>query len=232
MSKRSFSHAERYAIWKYHKRICYWCEEPLRIQETTVDHVIPEPLEEKPKELEELRRSYGLPATFVINDYCNWLPSHDHCNKSKSGKPLPAVPLVMNLLRKLLQNAEEVRKIEQRMRANVKKDEALSKVIVALEEGIIIPEDILALVNDPELLDDEDIRVLRDEINLRIDPTRWNVNHVDTEREIATVSDGKFFGATPIGPDAHPSWECPHCGRYGPWDGMICRSCGQRSEPD
>jgi hypothetical protein len=230
MTKYKFTNAQRFAIWKHHGQTCYWCGEPLRLQETTVDHVVPEHLLDKPDELERLRTLFGLSSAFVINDYCNWLPAHDKCNKNKSGKTLPLTPLVQTILDKLRRDAEEVRRIEQRVKADAKKDKLLGHVMVALEEDDIKKEDILNLFADPELPQDEDVQVLRREIHLRVDPNRWHVASLNND--IAVVTDGKRGGITPVGTDTHWSWECPHCGSFGPWNGAICLTCMRRSMPD
>jgi hypothetical protein len=56
---------------------------------------------------------------------------------------------------------------------------------------------------------------------------RWEIVR-ELASETVVVSDGRFTGVT--GSDV--SFLCPFCGSHGPWDGVICRTCGQRSEPD
>jgi len=68
MGKHRFSKVEEFAIWKHYGPRCFWCEEPLRLSETTIDHYIPEYLENRPAELDKVRADYGLPANFAIND--------------------------------------------------------------------------------------------------------------------------------------------------------------------
>jgi len=231
MSKHQFTHSERFAVWRHHGQRCYWCGEPLRLQETTVDHVLAEHIQENPKELERLKVILNLSETFTINNYCNWLPAHDKCNKNKGAKTLPPTPMVLSILEKLQRDADKVRKIEEGVKANAKKDKALATIMVALEKGEINKEEILAALSDPDLPQDEDVQLLRKEINLRVDPKRWHIVHLDKERELATVSDGRLGGSTPVGPQAHHSWECPHCGSYGPWNGARCVTCGHLSDP-
>jgi hypothetical protein len=84
MAKHRFTDTERFAVWMHNGQRCYWCFEPLSLQDTTVDHVIPEHLEDKPDAFEALKVHLGLPTTFIINDYCDWLPAHDRCNKSRA----------------------------------------------------------------------------------------------------------------------------------------------------
>lgn len=103
--------------------------------------------------------------------------------------------------------------------------------MVALGNGVISKAEILAALSDPELPQDEDLQLLRAEITLRVDANRWHIAHVDQDRELAMVSDGRYAGSTPIGAKPHWSWECPTCGSYGPWNGARCMTCGQMSDP-
>jgi hypothetical protein len=231
MSNRKFTNAERFAVWKHHGQQCYWCKEPLRLQDTTVDHLLPEHLEDKPKEAERLKTLLGLSNTFKINDYCNWLPAHDKCNKNKGGKPLPPTPMVLAIFEKLQRDADVVRKIEAGIKASGKKDKALATIMVAVEKGDISKNEILAALSDPDLPQDEDVQLMRKEITLRLDSKRWHIVHLDEDRGLATVSDGHLGGSTPIGSKPHYSWECPHCGSYGPWNGARCMTCGHLSDP-
>ncbi len=169
MSKHKFTNAQRFAVWKHHGFKCYWCDEPLRLQETTVDHFIPEYLEDKPEELKKARKDYGLSPDFVVNGYCNWLPCHFRCNRRKAAElPWPILQAA-HTLRKLARDAETIRLIERGMKNDVKKDKLLAKVGIALEENILTKDEILVWLADPELQNDEDIQILRREIYLDVD---------------------------------------------------------------
>lgn len=94
--KYRFSSIEKYIVWKAHDCLCYWCGEPLSLKTCSVDHVIPESLE---AELEKIKNDYSLPDFFTINDFCNWVPSHNSCNSKKSFKlfnPSPVFLAIMN----------------------------------------------------------------------------------------------------------------------------------------
>jgi hypothetical protein len=143
MSQRKFTNAERYAVWKHHHAVCYWCGEPLRLAETTIDHFIPERLKHLPAELEQVRVRYGLASDFAIDDYSNWLPCHDRCNKGK-GIQIPAPTFkTIALLEKLAREADEVRKIENAIKKNVTKDNILAKIVVGLENNSITRSDVI-----------------------------------------------------------------------------------------
>jgi hypothetical protein len=139
--------------------------------------------------------------------------------------------MVLAILEKLQRDADKVRKIEAGVRANIQKDKALATVMVAMEEGKLTKDEILAGLSDPALPQDEDVQLMRKEVTLRLDPKRWHIVHLDDDRELAMVSDGHTGGSTPIGPAPHHSWECPHCGSYGPWNGARCMTCLHLSDP-
>ena len=231
MSKHDFTRAETYAVWKHHGAICYICEEPLRLQDATVDHFIPEHLGEKDDQFTEVRKAFNLADTFKINDFCNWLPCHAKCNQQKGSVPLKPTFKAMGTVEKLIRDADEVRRIEQRIRDDKKKDNILAKMMVAVEGNVITKEDILSALADPDLPEDEDVQVLKKEVHFRLDPERWHIVSLDETRGLAMVTDGRLGGQTPINDDPHISWSCPHCGGYGPWNGIRCLTCGQMSDP-
>jgi len=229
MAKYRFSHAERFAVWKHYGQQCYWCTEPLRLQDTTIDHVIPESLEEKPEEFARVRLQFQLPEDFRINSYGNWMPVHDACNRRKTNKTFVPAPILLAVLEKLQREAAAVREIEERVKANRKLDELIGKLLVAVEANALTREEILAAMADPELVENDDARAVVEELALHIDKNRWQVIH--RNGDFATVSDGSFGGITPTSRVPDRSWECPHCGSYGPWNGVRCMSCGMMSDP-
>src|SRR5262245_19592336 len=101
-AKRKFSHQERYAVWNSNGRRCWWCQEPLRLVESTVDHVLPESLLHDETERVKILADYGLPESFNINGYENWLPCHNHCNQRKANNPPAFVPGNKLILDKLV----------------------------------------------------------------------------------------------------------------------------------
>jgi hypothetical protein len=226
MKKHQFSESERVAILIHHRSRCFWCGGPVRLRELSVDHVIPEHFQEKPEELRQLLKRFGLPRSFRINDYCNWVPSHDRCNKEKGGKPLGESPMTQRLLERLCEEAESVRAIEQKLISDRRADKILGRVTVALEKGDFSAaelEELLVATKDRARFEKA-----RAEISAVLSD-RWHI--VALEENVATVTDGKRWGLTSIAPEAFVWWLCPSCKRPGPWSGVICLSCGQRSDP-
>lgn len=228
MKKYVFKDTERYAVWTHHGRACYWCEEPLILQEATVDHVIPEHLIEKPDELKAVLEKFGLPINFQINDFGNWLPCHDRCNKSKGGKTLKAVPMVQTIIEKLQREAESVRKLEAKVRLNAKRGDALAKLMAAKEADMITKEEVME-VFELEYPEGKNYKALY-EAKYYLDRNKWRIVGILNDTQ-ATVTDGRLAGITPIGDSPDHSWVCPTCGHYGPWNGVICLTCGRRSDP-
>jgi len=177
MAKHKFTYAQRYAVWKHHGSRCYWCDEPLGIMDTTIDHFIPEYLENKPTELDKVRADYALSPRFVINDYCNWLPSHARCNSVSKGSKLPKLTfLAIATLDKLARDADVVRSIEHGLKNKIKEDKRFAQLMVGLQTGVQTnaftneqKEEMKALLADPELEMDEDIQLLRKEVYLDVE---------------------------------------------------------------
>lgn len=70
----------------------------------------------------------GLPATFSLNDYNNWVPCHERCNKSKSDSVFKAAPMILSALEKLVAVSNNVRAIETQIAANKNKTGFLEKL--------------------------------------------------------------------------------------------------------
>lgn len=229
MTKRAFSDSERFVLWKHFSQRCYWCHEPLTLRDTTIDHVIPESLLNKPSEFTAVKTKYGLSEDFELNSFENWLPTHDRCNRSKSNKVFDPAPVLIDILRTLQREAPTVRAAEKRLHKERKVEAILGRLIIDVKNATIDREEILAAFADPDLKNNSDAKVLEREFELHIDPLRWKL--VGISGTVGTVSDGRRGGMTPTGKSPDPSWVCPTCGSYGPWNGVICLNCGRMSDP-
>lgn len=145
MSKRSFSSAERYAVWSVHQMRCWLCMEPLRLIDTTVDHVIPERLLQDERQLREVLDAYGLPATFAVNGFENWLPAHSSCNQRKGGGS-EFVPGYAQILGRLQSRASEVEAVVKRVSEEITKDRVFAPLLTALEKDRVRLVDLEELV--------------------------------------------------------------------------------------
>ncbi|MBX9724274.1 MAG: HNH endonuclease [Candidatus Obscuribacterales bacterium] len=109
--KYSFSKPERFGIYRAFDHICYWCRSPVEWLSLTIDHVIPEELEKEKERLDDLKKYYGLPDSFLINDFENWVPAHLICNGTKSTEIYYKTPAMVAVFAEVRKRAVESRKI-------------------------------------------------------------------------------------------------------------------------
>jgi len=225
MAKYSFSRVQRYALWKIHDGKCFWCGEPIRYRDVTIDHVIPESLDDKPDELMRIKTLYGLSSEFQVNDYCNWVPCHGTCNSSKQDHVFKGSPVIVIILEGIGRRAAAAARIEERIINEKRIDSIVGKLDALVEKEAISRAELIELFSDSKEVEER----LLSQIDQHIKRVSDNWTVVGLNNDIATVTDGKFIGRTPIAKDVHYSWECPFCKSYGPWSGILCLSCGKRS---
>jgi hypothetical protein len=110
MSKYRFTSAERYAIFLTHGMKCYLCGTPLDLNSMAVDHVVPEHLLATPAEFEAAKLALGLPNSFDLNSFENWMPACGACNGKKSGLQFHPSLLVQLALQNAAAKAEKGRR--------------------------------------------------------------------------------------------------------------------------
>lgn len=225
MAKYAFSKAQRYALWKIYDAICFWCGEPIRYRDVTIDHVIPEKFADNQDELMRIKIMYSLPQEFHINDYCNWVPCHATCNSSKNDKIFKPSPAMVKILEGIGKQAEKAANIEKKVTSDKKIDATLGKLDALVENEAISNAEIVELFSDTKETEKELLAQIDQHLKRLSDD--WTV--IELKNDIATVTDGKVIGRTPVGKEAHYTWECPFCKSYGPWGGALCLSCGKRS---
>ena len=142
MEKHTFSEAERYAVWLHHAKRCWLCTVPLELIATTVDHVIPESLMDNPVALQNAIELYGLPASFNVNGFENWLPAHSHCNQAKGGRELQYVPAQRFIFEKLLDSADRVERTAIAINKRGEKGKVLAKLLTALDNETLSVDDV------------------------------------------------------------------------------------------
>ncbi len=174
MAKYNFSKAQRYALWKIHDGRCFWCGEPIRYRDVTIDHVIPESLADKPDELARIKTLFSLPDEFQINGYCNWVPCHGTCNSSKQDKIFKASPAMVKILEGIEKQSEEAAQIEQKVINNKQIDGILGRLDALVEKDAISNVELVELFSDSEeeekrllsQIDQHRKRVIRHSINM------------------------------------------------------------------
>jgi hypothetical protein len=224
--RRAISSAQRFGVWKAWKGRCFWCREPVYFRDCHIDHLLPLASASK---LNLLIERYSLPSDFNINGFENWIPSHPGCNQRKGDTlidPSPAFALYLTQVRTLSGLAKAVaNNIEQDHR----KAPLLAKLEAAISAGDISQAEIQDLISGLPMIVKKGFEVPDEHIFIA---PGWEIIERKGGRDIALVRAPGGTGITSLAPDADYSWTCPTCGNRGPWDGVICRSCGSRHMPD
>jgi hypothetical protein len=218
----------RLALFKaWHER-CVWCRIPLYFSEMEIDHVIPKSLDSE--NVRRLIAAHGLSDDFDLHSLENLAASCGPCNGGKSRKPPPEAPGITLVLTTARSQAPGIADVAQKLRGKRKLDEALAIVRAAAAAG---DENALeALPKSADTVSTEFGAATGQQIE-RLHPAlgllygEWTLVDVLSDR-VATVTDGERAGYT----GTNISFMCGNCGSYGPWNGVICLTCGQRSEPD
>lgn len=110
MSQYRFSSAQRYAIFLVHGMKCYLCGVPLDLTSMAVDHVVPEHLLATPSLLDAAKSELGLPASFDLNSFENWMPACNSCNGRKAALQFTPSLLLQVTLQHLAKKADKARR--------------------------------------------------------------------------------------------------------------------------
>lgn len=244
MSSYRFSDAERFTVYTADAGKCFWCGIPLYYRDIQVDHVFPEHLEKKPDDWTQVRANYGLGDDFAINSFENWVTCHQGCNLRKRGDLLVQAPMTLLVVQDLIRRAPRLSRFRAEFEKDVKRSRVLELLRSAVREGEVSNEDIQGLLVGLPSVPVASATPAKTSIQLtkdlklivagspaaRLIDAGWKVGHVSGD--IAHVHNDSIGGVTPNTAHPHPSWECSRCGSYGPWDGIICRTCGNREEAD
>jgi len=243
VTKRQFSWDERYVVYLADGGKCFWCGIPVFYRDVQIDHVFPEDLLENSEELERFKAEYGLGAEYNINGFENWVTCHQGCNLRKRNTVLPNAPQTLLTVAELKRRAPKLASESKKYATKKRAEEILGQLASALTAGSLRREDVLELMADPPQVPivsaAPSIRIrLSENIELivpnspaaSIASQGWTIHSV--RGNVAYVHDGLVGGVVPNVAHPHSSWQCSQCGFYGPWDGIICRSCGNREEPD
>ena len=120
---------------------------PLRLHETTIDHVLPESLLDDDDQLQKVLAEYGLPKDFKINGYENWLPCHAGCNEEKGNTILEYVPGNKTIIDRLRLRAHNVERTALSVSSNINKDRVFNTIFSALERQVIGLRDLDAWIS-------------------------------------------------------------------------------------
>jgi hypothetical protein len=231
--RRMLSLETRYALYVMGGRKCVWCGRPISFREMEADHLIPKPL--TGDDLQRVLALHSLPPDYDIEAVRNRAPACRECNGKKSSRIPPDAPIITMVLESAASRAPAV---ERRAKAALSRrdvEDALVRIELVLREE---PDD-----EAQSLLKELAERMTRaasrvatpdSEVTFEMHPalallwnpgTRWRL--VQSLEHLALVEDGTESGI--VGNDI--TYECGHCGNYGPWSGARCLTCGQLSEP-
>ena len=230
MAKYRFSREERYAIFTIHGPYCYINSEPINLKTMCVDHILPASLLNDPEKLAECLHDYGLPETFEIHSFENWLPCCPPCNRQKGAETFAATVIVQAQLSRARKRAADVRAVI---------DETVSKREIAKALAV------LELAQDADKLDHATIEALipiferwrdkgndsenDDPVEFRLAPT-FTVLYEPTFLKIVETNRG--VGYIPHSNALDTSFYCGNCGSLGPWNGARCMGCGELIQDD
>jgi hypothetical protein len=113
MTKHNFTDEETYAVYTVHGERCSLCREPIDLASIHVDHIIPEDLLDDPARLTRTLRLYGLPETFDLNSYANWMPACMRCNLRKGERVLNPAPIFLVELQVAAEKATRAAELAQ-----------------------------------------------------------------------------------------------------------------------
>lgn len=223
MANYKFSPAERAAIYSTHGEKCYLCSKPLNLKTMEVDHVIPESLLEKPKDLHAALNAFDLPSNFDLNSFANWLPACKSCNGIKNDLLFTPTPIVQVHLQRAIAKASDAK--------------ALTEETVS-ERKIANALNVLERARDDGKLDDEVIQTLSEFISLHRlpdlsgQPIRLTpLYEIIMEQNGIQLIRGPYgIGGRPAIRDPHSSFFCPNCGSTAAWNGARCVICGEMND--
>jgi hypothetical protein len=231
MSQYKFDKYERFAVWKIHGPNCQWCLEPVELRHCHIDHIIPESLLKDDALLQQILVKYGLDSTFNINSFENWIPTHSSCNQSKSDSVLEGIPIIQQLLEKIIRKKDKTKTLFEKWKRQIK----TAKIEFLLEKGYEDGTINKQIINNIWLKIDDSLSPIMgmtaSTINNQVIyiPTTENWQVIATESDFFTVKKGELTGILPTSPTPDPKWLCMNCKNYGPWDGNLCLNCDEVS---
>lgn len=230
-AKHGFSNAERFAVWRAYDEACFWCGEPLSFRAAEIDHVIAESLADHPARYASLLKELGLPGTYGVNDFPNWVPACRACNGRKGATTFRPVPMILFLLERTQELGEVARGYAAEILSDRAKGLLLARLAKATERGEVTDEDLSEVGAKLLARFTPVVRILKSRaagLHLEGD---WTVVQ-DYQDGTALVVGPEGSGRTALGADPDPRFLCDHCGRWGPWRGVNCIQCGNSQIPD
>lgn len=188
-----------------------------------VDHVVPESLLGKPGLLAQSLESLGLPPSFDLNSFANWLPVCRPCQLNKLQIVFEPTPLIQLQLQKLRSKAEQAEKAAQKSVKDKSVSKAWALIQMAASNGELRPsieQEILTFAT--QLMEPRQPEM--EHSPLKMTPLFQIISEGSGLRLIR----GPYgVGASPINPTG--SYICGTCG-CSAWNGARCVICGNMDE--
>jgi hypothetical protein len=220
-SKREFSPHERYAIFTAHGERCYLCRASLDLQTMEVDHLLPESLLHEPAKLAEVLTVFGLPSSFALQSFANWVPSCRRCNNQKRAHVFEPTPLVQLQLAEAERKAPRAAELASKSLSRQSVSRNWNTVLRAFQAGEL-PDDIRVAILEfaGELQSAREPSVSAEP--LRLTPL---LQLLKEDGRVRILKGPYGLGISPADlANAHSSWRCV-CGNSA-WNGARCVACG------
>lgn len=139
----------RRAIWKAHKKKCYYCDEYISIRELEIDHFIPKSTDENFKK--EILRELMLDSNFDFNSLKNLVPSHTSCNNSRKGRYVPTAKSFSGLLVITEKLLPKIIEIKEELDLEEKYDENIAQLESYIEKRQASVEELYNYLNKDDV---------------------------------------------------------------------------------
>jgi 5-methylcytosine-specific restriction endonuclease McrA len=241
MSRYAFKPEERPAVYAVHGPNCYLCRLPVVYKNMHVDHVLPETLLDDAVKLQKVLSDLGLPLSFELNTFENWLPAHSDCNLKKNDLVFEATPLIAIVLKQARDGAANAIKAAAQTVTDRKVTGALLTLEKAAADDVLDSAALETLAGyfmkvNPNLLVAAQAKPEKTFLHIEVPAVQERL--LLTPRQSVTFSAGTApqivttARGTGIEHWGNPAFQCPVCSSYGPWSGARCLNCGQMSDPD
>jgi len=190
-----------------------------------VDHVTPESLVSQPENLAHVVESYGLPETFDVNSFENWLPACAPCNNRKRDAVFKALPIIAIELNKASEKAYQARDLEGQVRSNRQVSRAVTIIEEAQQRGTLNRihfDRLLPLVEYHE----EHREPEKVHTPLLIGP---GLEILSKDGDLLTIKGPYGIGVGRANPPDYGGFRCPSCG-HSAWNGARCVICGTQDD--
>ena len=226
--KKPITPTQRYAVYTVHGEKCYLCTKPIDFASSEVDHIIPESLQQEPGRLEAIIELFGLPSSFNLHSYENWMPACRPCNNLKRNIVFHPSPLVQLQLQKAHNLAADATKIAYEATGDKKVDRAVNVLLAALEARTLDQSVLLPLVKHFAQFHLEHRAQEAEGRPLLISPAI----RVLAKGPLLEIVQGPYgIGGGPTSENVQLGARCGSCGGHH-WNGARCVLCGAMDDGD